>query len=67
MNTKEVPIWKKYLLNIDEAALYFHIGQKRLRQIVAENPCADFLLTVGNRVLIKRKLFEQYIDLATAV
>lgn len=67
MKNTEIPIWQKYLLTIDEAALYFHIGQKRLRQIVAENPCADFLLTIGNRVLIKRKLFEQYIDLATVV
>ena len=67
MNTKEIPIWQKYLLTIDEAALYFRIGQKRLRQIAAENPNADFLLTNGNRVLIKRKLFEQYIDLATVV
>lgn len=67
MNTKEIPIWNKYLLTIDEAALYFRIGQKRLRQIAAENPNADFLLTNGNRVLIKRKLFEQYIDLATVV
>lgn len=67
MKNTEIPIWQKYLLTIDEAALYFRIGQKRLRQIVSENPNADFLLTNGNRVLIKRKLFEQYIDLATVV
>lgn len=67
MNTKAIPIWEKYTLTIDEAALYFRIGQKRLRQIAAENPDADFLLTNGNRVQIKRKLFEQFIDTATVV
>ena len=65
--TKEIPIWAKYTLSIEEAAEYFRIGQKRLRQIVAENPDADFILMNGNRVQIKRKLFEQYIDVATTV
>ncbi len=63
----EVPIWEKYTLSIEEAAEYFRIGQKRLRQIVAEHPDADFVLMNGNRIQIKRKLFEQYIDVATAV
>jgi len=34
----DIPTWEKYALTIDEAAAYFHIGEKRLRQIVAENP-----------------------------
>lgn len=67
MKMNEIPVWEKYTLSIEEAADYFRIGQKRLRQLVAENPDADFVLQVGNRTLIKRKLFEQYIDLATAV
>lgn len=64
---REVPIWEKYTLSIEEAAQYFRIGEKRLRQIVADNPTADFVLMNGNRVQIKRKLFEEYIDVATAV
>lgn len=67
MRTCEIPLWEQYTLTIEEAAVYFRIGQKRLRQIAAENPDADFLLTNGNRVLIKRKLFEQFIDAATVV
>lgn len=63
----EVPVWEKYTLSIEEAAEYFRIGQKRLREIAAENPNADFLLCNGNRVQIKRKLFEEYIDGATVV
>ena len=64
---KEIPIWEKYTLTIREAAEYFHIGEKKMRQIVDENGDADFILMVGNRTMIKRKLFEEYIDLATAV
>ena len=58
----EVPIWEKYTLTIREAAEYFHIGEKRMRRIVDENMGAAFILCNGNRVMIKRKLFEQFID-----
>jgi len=63
----EIPIWEKYTLTIREAAEYFHIGEKKMRQIVDENYNANFILMVGNRAMIKRKLFEQYIDVATTV
>lgn len=41
-------------------AAYFHIGRSCIRAIVivAENPYAPYVLMVGNRVQIKRKLFE---------
>ncbi|MCH5343995.1 MAG: hypothetical protein J1E64_08140 [Acetatifactor sp.] len=38
-----------------------------MRQMVADNPSADYILLNGNRVQIKRKLFEDYIDTATTV
>ena len=63
----EIPIWEKYTLSIEEAAEYFRIGQTRLRQLVAENPDADFILLIGNRVQIKRVLFERYVDTATVI
>lgn len=63
----EVPLWEKYTLTIREAAEYFHIGEKRLRQIVEENLNSDFVVTNGNRAMIKRKAFEKYIDNATVV
>lgn len=67
MQGKEIPFWEQYTLSIEEAAEYFRIGQKRLRRIISENPDADFILMNGNRVQIKRKLFEDFIDMATAV
>ena len=64
---KEIPFWNRYTLSIEEAAQYFRIGEKKLRQMTVENPDADFILMNGNRVQIKRKLFEQYIDSTTVV
>ena len=63
----QIPYWERYLLTIREAAEYFHIGEKKLRQIVEENSTADFIIMNGNRAMIKRKTFEQYLDQATAV
>lgn len=63
----EIPYWEKYMLTLREAAEYFHIGEKKMRQIVDENMDAKFLLENGNRVMIKRKLFEEYLDKATVI
>lgn len=63
----DVPIWQRYTMTIDEAAVYFHIGRARLRALVSEDPYAPYILMVGNRVQIKRKLFEEYLDSANAV
>ena len=66
-NIDEIPIWEQYILTITEASKYFRIGENKLRQLVADNPNADYLLTNGNRTMIKRKLFEEYIDSATVI
>jgi Excisionase from transposon Tn916. len=63
----EMPFWEKYTLTIREAAEYFHIGEKKMRRIAEENINSNFVVMNGNRVMIKRKCFEQYIDQATAV
>lgn len=63
----QIPYWERYLLTIREAADYFHIGEKKLRQIVDENPFAEFIIMNGNRAMIKRKAFERYLDRTTAV
>lgn len=57
-----VPIWEKYTLTIEEAALYFRIGETKLRKIITDNPNAEFILWNGNRAQIKRVLFERVID-----
>ena len=64
---KTIPVWKKYSLNIPEAAGYYGIGEKRLRQIANENVGAEFILEVGSHIRFKRKLFEDYLDTASTV
>ncbi len=57
----EIPFWEKYLLTIAEACAYFNIGEKKLRGMVEANPIADFILWNGNRIMIKKERFEQYL------
>ena len=58
---KEVPIWEKSNLNLEEAAAYSGIGVNKLRELTNEKNCR-FVLWVGNKRLIKRRLFDQYIE-----
>ena len=57
-----VPVWEKYALTIYEAAEYFGIGEHRLRTLVRESRQADFVLWIGVKVEIKRKLFEKFLN-----
>ncbi len=58
---KEVPIWEKANLTLEEAAAYSNIGINKLREITSENGCT-FVLFCGNKRLIKRKLFDKYLE-----
>jgi len=57
-----IPIWRKYTLTVEEAAVYFRIGENKLRNLINENKNADYLLWNGNRLQIKRVQFEHFID-----
>ena len=63
----EIPVWEKYTLSIEEAAAYFRIGENKLRQLISENPNADYILWNGTRAQIKRKKFEEIIDNLSAI
>ena len=41
---QEIPYWERYMLTIREAAEYFHIGEKKMRQIVEDYEGADFII-----------------------
>ena len=58
---------EKYMLTLREAAEYYHIGERKLRRMVQENPHAEYYLMSGNRVMIKRELFETYLAAATSI
>ena len=58
---KEIPIWEKSNLTLEEAATYSGIGINKLREITNDENCR-FVLWVGNKRLIKRKQLDRYID-----
>lgn len=66
-NVSSIPLWEKYTLTVEEAARYFRIGENKLRKIAEDNPDANWLLMNGNRIQIKRKLFEQFVDTLSVV
>ena len=63
----DIPLWKRYAFTIEEAAVFYHIGQAKLRSIVEYEPNADFIIYNGNRVLIKKVQFEKYLDSCTTI
>ena len=62
----EVPSWEKANLTIEEAAAYFGIGMNKLRELTEDDQC-KFVLFVGTKRLIKRRLFEQYLEQAYSI
>lgn len=63
MNKKNetVPIWNKYALTVKECAEYSNIGENRLRELIRRDG-DGFILTIGNKTLIKRQAFEMYMN-----
>ena len=58
----EISIQEKYILSLEEASIYFHIGINKLHKLVRDSPSADWLLMNGTHAYIKRKKFENLID-----
>ena len=58
---KEVPIWEKSNLSLEEAAAYSGIGINKLRELSNEKNCR-FVLWAGSSRLIKRRLLDEYIE-----
>lgn len=58
---KEVPIWEKSNLTLEEAAAYSGIGIHRLRDLSNRKNC-NFVLWVGTKRLIKRRMLDKYTD-----
>ena len=58
---KQIPIWEKSNLTLEEAAAYSGIGINKLRQLTDDNNC-EFVLWIGTKRLIKRRKFDEYIE-----
>lgn len=64
--TKEVPIWVKSNLTLEEAALYSGIGINKLRKMSNDERC-PFVLWNGSKRLIKRRKLDEYTDKAYSI
>ena len=58
---KELPIDRKLLLSVREAAEYSNIGINKIDSLL-RSPNCPFVLFVGSKKLVKRKEFEEYIS-----
>lgn len=56
---KEVPIWEKSNLTLEEAAAYSGIGKNKLRELSDEKDC-NFVLWNGSKRLIKRRELDKF-------
>lgn len=62
-----VPVYRKVLLTVKEAADYSGLGVNKIREITDEENL-DFVVQNGNKRLIKRELFKEYLlDLETYI
>ena len=66
-NEPQVQIQNKFCLTIDEAVIYFNIGEKKLRKLVSDNLDSGFIIQNGVKFLIKRKRFEDFLNDLTAI
>ena len=62
-----IAFYDRYMLTVEEAAVYFHIGYKKMRSMVKEHAGAKWILFNGNRIMIKREQFEKWLDNQSAI
>lgn len=58
----ELKPYEKYFLDVREAAEYYGIGIKRMRRLT-ESGMGQYALNCGNRFLIAREKFEEYLEI----
>ena len=61
-----LPIDRKMLLSIREAAEYSNIGINKIDELLKQANC-PFVLYVGTKKLVKRKAFEEFIEGRVAI
>ena len=59
--SRQVPIWEKSNLTLEEAAAYSGIGINKLRSL-SDNEHCQFVLWVGSKRLIKRRKLDEYTE-----
>ena len=67
MRKRDIPVWEKYALTVEEASLYFSVGQNKIRQLTEQDRFGDWYMMNGNRLLIKKKQFEKLLDKSNTI
>ena len=62
MSKKEIAFYNHYMMTIDEAGAYFRIDAIKMRELVKEHEGAKWMHYIGNRVMIKRELFQKWMN-----
>ena len=55
-----VPVWEKANLTVEETAAYSGIGINKIKELSNGDTC-PFVLWVGSKRLIKRKMFDEFL------
>ena len=63
---KNVPIWEKANLSMEEASAYFGIGINKLREMTNDSNC-PYVLSNGSKRMIKRKALEKFLEAAYSI
>ena len=61
MKEKDIPIWEKSYLTLEQARIYTGIGMTKLRQL-SDNESCPFVLWNGSKRLLKRRVLDTYLD-----
>ena len=67
MRENAVTICEKYALTVAEAAVYFGIGEKKLRSMIENYDHLGLFLQNGAKYTIKRQKFEAFLNDAYAI
>lgn len=57
----EIPIWEKTNLTVEEMAAYSGIGINKIKELTNDEDC-PFVLWVGTKRMIKRRLFDEFVE-----
>ena len=60
--SKEVELKDLFLLTISQAAKLFNLGPRTIRGLVASHPKGDWFLKNGNRIMIKKDRFGEFLN-----
>lgn len=64
---KEVPVWEKVALTVEEAAAYSNIGINRINFLLNQPGCPFRIQVGGRKRLIRRKDFEHFLECADEI